>query len=174
MAGDEIPSTRRVFMNRFAIALFMTVVSCLGQTYTANLTGVVSDPSGGAVPGVAVKLENVATSEKRETVTGGEGRFTFSQLLPGAYELQAEATGFKAVVQRNIILTAGQFAAVNVSLQLGELSQRVEVAAAAVQVDTQTANQSVVLSRDMVLNLPTNLRNPFTLVHLTAPRDSLE
>src|SRR5882672_6200243 len=141
---------------------------CLGQTYTANLTGVVADPAGAAVPGVSLKLENAATHEKRETKTGEEGRFTFSQLLPGVYQLQAEATGFKAFVQSNINLISGQSAALNFSMQIGEFSQRVEIGAAVVQVDTQTANQSVTLSRDMVLNLPTNLRSPFSMVHATA------
>ena len=48
----------------------------LGQTFTANLTGVVSDPAGADIPNVRVKLENMATREKRETATGAEGRFT--------------------------------------------------------------------------------------------------
>jgi hypothetical protein len=83
-------------------------------------------------------------------------------------ELQAEATGFKAFVQRNVNLVASQSAALNFSMQIGEFTQRVEIGAAAVQVDTQTANESVTLSRDMVLSLPTNLRSPMTLVHATA------
>src|SRR3954463_9143936 len=85
-------------------ASFFLVPLCEAQTFTANLTGVVTDPAGAAVPDAAVKLENVATRDRREAVTGSEGRFTFSQLPPGVYELQAEATGFKSFVQRNINL----------------------------------------------------------------------
>src|SRR5689334_12459002 len=117
------------------------------QTSTANLTGLISDPAAIAIPGVKVKLENVATHEKRETTSGGEGRFTFSQILPGVYDLQAEATGFKSFTQRNITLVSGQSGAANISMQIGELSQRVEVGAAPVQVDTQTANQAVTIDR---------------------------
>jgi hypothetical protein len=133
------------FLLTLAISIGVRALPCLGQSYTANLTGVVADPAGAAVPAAKLKLENVATHEKRETKTGEEGRFTFSQLLPGIYQLQAEAAGFKAFVQSNINLVSGQSAALNFSMQIGEFSQRVEIGAAAVQVDTQTANQSVTL-----------------------------
>jgi hypothetical protein len=138
------------------------------QTSTANLTGLISDPAGAAIPEVRVTIENVATHEKRSATSGAEGRFTFSQILPGVYDLTAEATGFKSFTERGITLVSGQSGAVNVSMQLGELSQQVEVGSVALTVDTQTANQEVTLERAMVLALPTNLRNPFTLVHATA------
>lgn len=141
---------------------------CHGQAFTASLTGLVSDPAGAVVPDVTVKLRNAATAEERQTRTGEEGRYTFSQLLPGVYELTAEAAGFKTFVQRNINLQASRSAALDITLQLGELTQRVEIAEAAVQLDTQTANQSLTLNRDMVLSLPTNARNPMSLVHATA------
>src|SRR5262245_31602012 len=156
---------------RLVGALLLIALSppvAFSQTSTANLTGLISDPAGVALPGAKVRLENVATHEKRETTSGSEGRFAFSQILPGYYDLYAEATGFKAFTQRNITLVSGQSGAVSVSMQIGELSQRVEVGAVPVQVDTQTANQAVTLEREMVLALPTNLRNPFTLVHATA------
>src|SRR5260370_525470 len=159
-------------MHRSALVLGLITLGSLspgfGQTFTANLTGVATDPAGADIPNVTVKLENIATHEKRETTTWGEGRFTFSQVLPGLYQIQAEAPGFKAHVQRNINLIAGQSAAVNFSMEIGEFSQRVEIGAAVVQVDSQTANQSITLERAMVLSLPTNLRNPMTLVHATA------
>ena len=156
---------------RLAGALLLIAASLpagFSQTSTANLTGVISDPAGAAIPDVKVTLENVATHEKRAATSGGEGRVTFSQILPGVYDLVAEATGFKSFTQRGITLVSGQSGAVNISMQIGDLSQRVEVAAAPLTVDTQTANQGVLLERAMVLALPTNLRNPFTLVHATA------
>ena len=121
------------------------------QTSTANVTGLISDPAGAAIPGVKVTIENVATHEKRATTSGGEGRFIFSQILPGVYDLVAEATGFKSFTERGITLVSGQSGAVNVSMQIGDLSQRVEVGSAPLPVDTQTANQAVTLERAMVL-----------------------
>src|SRR5918996_948848 len=159
---------RLVNVRMLACILLLVPVSLLAQTFTANLTGLVADPAGAAIPDATVRIENQATRDRREVKTGPEGRFTFSQLQPGVYDLQAEAVGFKSYVQRGINLIAGQSAAVNFGMELGAITQQVEVGALAVQVDTQTANQSVTLSRDMVLNLPTNLRNPFSLVHATA------
>src|SRR6266576_1851713 len=86
----------------------------LSQTSTANLTGLISDPAAVAIPGVKVKLENIATHEKREAMSGSEGRFSFSQILPGVYDLQAEATGFKLFTQHNITLVSGQSGAANI------------------------------------------------------------
>lgn len=148
--------------------IFVTAVSCFGQAFTGNLTGLITDPAGGVIPGAMVKLRNASTSEERQTQTGAEGRYTFSQLLPGIYELTANATGFKTFIQRNITLLANQSAELNLSLQVGDMTQSIEVSEAALQLDTQTANQSVTLGRDMVLNLPTNARNPMVLVHSTA------
>jgi hypothetical protein len=148
--------------------LFFVPQPAFSQAFTSSLTGLVTDPSGGAVPNAAVRIKSVATSEERQAATGADGRYTFSQLLPGDYELTAESAGFKAHFQRGITLKASQSAAVDVALQLGEVTQRVEIAETSVQLDTQTANQSVTLSRDMVLALPTNARNPMLLVHATA------
>src|SRR4051794_19025829 len=133
----------------------LTALLAFSQTFTANLTGVITDPAGAAVTGAAVRLDNTATRDVRETTTNNDGRFTFSQLAPGPYEVQAEATGFKKTIQRNINLIAGQSAALNIGLELGALSQQVDVGATVVQVDTQTANQSTTFTQSMVQNLPT-------------------
>src|SRR5690349_7224028 len=73
------------------------------QTSTANLTGLITDPAGAAIPDVKIKLEHAATHEQRVAVSGAEGRFSFSQILPGTYDLVAEAAGFKSFAQRGII-----------------------------------------------------------------------
>ena len=81
-------------VSRFISAFVLIAASmpvAFAQTSTSNLTGLISDPAGAAIPGARLRLENAATRETRETTTGGEGRFTFSQILPGVYSLQAEA-----------------------------------------------------------------------------------
>ena len=80
--------------------LTIVAVLCPAQVFTANLTGIVADPNQSVMPGVAVRIKNVATNEARQTSTGTEGRYTFSQLLPGTYDVTAEFTGFRSVVQR--------------------------------------------------------------------------
>ena len=142
--------------------------ACLGQTFTANLSGVVTDQNGGVVPNARVTLKNLATNEERQANTGGEGRYTYSQLLPGTYELTTTAPGFRTYAAKDIRLIGNQSASLDVVLQLGEVTQRVEVEAAAVQVDSESANQNVTLERSMVMSLPTNTRNPMILVQSTA------
>jgi hypothetical protein len=148
-----------------ALCLALPVFS---QTFTANLTGVVSDPGSAAVPRAVVNLKNTATGEPRRAVSAEDGRYTFSLLLPGTYELTVEAPGFKKFVAPSIPLLASQVAEVNISLQLGDVSQSVEVEAAAAAVDTQTANKNVTLTQRMVAELPVNSRIPFVQVHATA------
>ncbi|MGH9662906.1 MAG: carboxypeptidase regulatory-like domain-containing protein, partial [Bryobacteraceae bacterium] len=143
-------------------------VSCFGQAFTANLTGVVTDPRSAAMPQVTVKIRNVDNNDTRQTISNADGRFTFSQIPPGNYELTAEAAGFKSYVRRGITLLANQSGEADISMQLGEVTQQVEVSAAVAQVDTQTANQSVAMGTHTVEELPSNMRNPFVLVQATA------
>jgi hypothetical protein len=150
------------------VLAFAVPLVCLAQASLASLTGIVADPGGALIPNASVKLINVATREERQSSTSGEGRFTFSQLLPGNYELTATASGFRTFDAKDIRLVASQAGTLDVALQLGEINQRVEVEASAVQIDTQTANQNVTLEQKMVMSLPTNTRNPMILVQATA------
>jgi len=153
---------------RLILISAIAAASCFGQAFTSNLTGVVTDPTGSSVPGVNVKVKNTSTNEERRSTSANDGRYTFSQLLPGSYELTAENAGFKTFLQRGITLLANQSGELNFTMQLGEVTQTVEVAESVVALDTQTANQSVTLDKDMVQQLPVNARNPFVHVHATA------
>src|SRR4051794_18043591 len=165
-------------MNRSLSILFLSVLfvglflaganACYGQAYSANLTGLVTDPNNAAIPGAAVKIRNTDTDETRETHTGPEGRYTLSQLLPGRYELSAEASGFRTIVQRGITLQANQSADIPIAMQLGEVTQSVEVVAAAPVIDTLTANQSVTITSNVMTDLPVGIRTPFAMVQTLA------
>lgn len=138
------------------------------QAFTANLTGLITDPAQAVVPGAAVKLANRSTQEVRQTTATAEGRYVFSQLLPGFYDLTVEAPGFKTTTTSNVTLTANQAAEVNVTLQIGQVTESVEITGTAVQLNTQSANQSYTLDRSQILNLPASTRNPFIAVHAMA------
>ena len=141
---------------------------CGGQVFTASVSGVVEDPSGAEVPNAAVELRNNSTNDVRTIKTSGGGRYVFSQLAPGDYQLTVEASGFKRFVQPALTLNASQAAEFNVPLTLGDSSQRVEVAAVAPILDTRSADKSVTLSGQSVIDLPTSVRNPLVLVWQTA------
>jgi hypothetical protein len=144
------------------------VSALLGQTFTGTITGVVTDPNSGAVPGTAVRARNEATNEVRQVMTGGDGLYVLSQLPPGAYEISAEMKGFQKSVQTGAVLRVNQTLEMNITLQLGEVTQTVEVSAGVTLLDTQTANRAVALDQAAVLDLPVNARNPFQLVHVNA------
>lgn len=169
----------RRFVHIAMSVLFVAMVAglcaegCYGQSFAGSITGLVTDPAGAVIPGAIVRIENAATRESRQTTTGGEGRYTFSQLMPGAYELTAEAKGFKKLVQTGIGLRAGQVAEVNLAMALGQLTESVQVEAAAVMLDTKTADRTFTLTRDQILSLPLNYRSPFALVYNVAGTSSM-
>jgi hypothetical protein len=158
----------------FVLAMFLFGTAAgLGQVFTATLTGIVTDPQGAVVANAALELRDTNTNAVRHVVTASDGRYTFSQLAPGTYELTATATGFKKYVQSGITLLAARSAALNITLELGSVSQTVQVSARGVMLDTQSANQSTTLTRATVEALPTSLRTPFAFVFAMAGTTAL-
>jgi len=157
-----------VLAARYAFALTLTAVTMFGQAFTGTITGTVTDPNGASVGAATVRARNEATNDSRQQATNNEGLYTFSQLAPGQYEVTVEMQGFRKAVQKNVELRVNQTNELNISLQLGEVSQTVEVQAAVTLLDTQSANRAVTLDSKAVLDLPANTRNPFQLVHVNA------
>src|SRR5262249_47424164 len=79
----------------------------LGQTTTATLSGVVRDASGALVPSAKISVKNTNTGATRGTTTDSEGRYSLTNLGPGAYEVRAERAGFKTAAQSGVVLTVG-------------------------------------------------------------------
>ena len=139
---------------------------CFAQA-SATVSGTVSDPDGGSVPAANVSLVNKNTKEARTTATGADGRYSFPLLIPGSYEVNVDAPGFKKSL-RSLSLSASQAAEVNVRLELGTVSEVVEVQESAAVLDTQSADQSTSLDQKQVQDIPLNFRNPMALVFTTA------
>lgn len=155
---------------RSLLFLFFTLVPAglFGQTSTGTIAGTITDPNAAAIGGATVRIRNEATGDVRQVVTTPDGSYIFSQINPGTYEISAEMAGFRKAVQTGAALRVNQTMEVNIALQLGEVTQTVEVSAAVTLLDTQTANRSVTLDQQAVLDLPVNARNPFALVHVNA------
>jgi outer membrane receptor protein involved in Fe transport len=102
-------------------------MTTLGQTTTATLSGVIRDASGAVVPGAKITIKNSQTAITRDTTNDTEGRYRFTNLEPGQYELRAERTGFKTILQSNVILTVGGASVVDLILQVGDVTEVVEV-----------------------------------------------
>jgi hypothetical protein len=152
------------------VALLSTITTNIawGQAFTGTITGLVQDPNSASIPGVEVRIRNEATNDVRTAKSGPDGLFIFSQIPPGKYEISAEMQGFRRSVQTGVELRVNQTLELNLALQLGEVSQTVEVSASVSMLDTQSANRAVTLDQQTVLDLPVNARNPFALVHANA------
>jgi len=142
--------------------------SSSAQVFTASISGLVADQSGGGIPNAVIHIRNTETNDAREARTGPDGHFTFPQLKPGPYEITAEAPGFKRFVQPSLTVAPSQAAEFNVPMEVGESNQKVEVSATAPVLDTLSADKAVTLETKQIIDLPTNFRNPLVLVWQTA------
>jgi len=162
-------SPNRVLVFCIAFCVLAAIVqSGFAQTFSASITGVVTDPIGGVVQGARLRLLNMNTHDTRETTSNATGLYKFDNLLPGTYQITAEAPGFTSYVRSNMILRANTAATVNVSLLVGGAQERVQVTAEAVLLDTESANNTVTLDSHLIESLPNNYRNPLNFVFALA------
>src|SRR5215471_13367538 len=126
-----------------ARTLLLAPVVLLAQEFRATVTGVVSDPSGAGVPNAVVQAHNVATNEMAAATTDTRGSYAIPLLKPGAYNLSAEAAGFKKITQENLILNVGQTASVNLTLEVGSVTDAVTVTAEAPLLETAKADRGL-------------------------------
>jgi hypothetical protein len=141
--------------------------SAFGQGLTGSISGTVTDPSGSAISGADVSLVNVATTQTRQTKSQPDGDFVFTQLLPGTFRLSISAPGFRKYEQTDIVLTSTERVVLSrVELQLGELSQTVEVQAEAARLQTQSAERSGLISTYQTQNIPLKGRDYLGLLKL--------
>ena len=152
-------------------AILALVAGCLaayGQVVSGTIVGSVHDPSGAAIPATAVVLRNMDTNQTRESTTNEVGSFTFATLPPGRYRVSTTHPGFKSAVTSDIDLQIDQTARVDLSLEVGQVSEEVTVSAAAVALQTETATMGQVIAERPVAELPLNGRNFLDLANLSA------
>src|SRR5437016_8939137 len=139
-----------------------------GQEFRATLTGRVTDPSNAAIPNAVVQIRNTGTNEIATSTTDNQGNYTIPFLKPGTYNLSAEVAGFKKVTQENLTLNVGQTATVNLTLEVGAVTDTVTVSAEVPILETANADRGLVIDEQRVREFPLNARNPFMLSLLTA------
>ena len=145
----------------FALALlFVPLLATTAAAQTsATITGTIDDPNRSVLPGVTVTVRNVGTSLSRTVATNAEGRYVIAGLAPGAYELRAELTSFKPHVRRDLLLTISQALVVNITLEVGGLSEEVTVAGDTPLVNTSSGELSFLVGSEAIDQLPLNGRN---------------
>jgi outer membrane receptor protein involved in Fe transport len=142
------------------------------QVSTGTIVGVVQDSTGGVLSDAAVTLKHTATGQVRDVRTNDQGEFS-SQFMPlGTYSVTVTAPGYQTKVLSGITLQVDQTANLTIKLEVGSVSQTVEVTSAAPLVDTTSSSLGQVIDNHEVLSMPLNGRNPFQLgllVGNTAP-----
>jgi hypothetical protein len=153
----------------FALCLIFiaSVLPLFGQTETATLSGTIVDQTGAVVPGVNVTLTNEDTNTVSQGITTSGGVYSVPGLKPGRYRMTVEKDGFKRVSVRDIILNVQEVANRNFQLELGGLSETVQVEGGVSLVNTQDAAVSTVVDRQFAENLPLNGRSFQSLIELT-------
>jgi hypothetical protein len=134
-------------------------VALNAQVSTAELNGTVVDQTGAAVPNAKVTVTQADTGVSRQTVSDSAGNYLFTALQPSVYNLSAEASGFKRVVQNGLELQIDQRAEINLKLQLGNVNESVQVTGTAALLETESSSLGSVTNTKLVEDLPLNGRN---------------
>lgn len=152
-----VGACKELWLSVAIAALFAAIA--MGQLTTGTISGSVTDPSGAAIPGAKVTAKNMDTGIGRDTVTGPRGRYEFPNLPSGNYEVSATSPGFQTSIRSGIVLSVGQTAVVNHTLQVGEVAQSVTVMGEVPLVETTTATVSQLVDQQKVETLPLNNRD---------------
>ena len=147
------------------LIIFLLLATSL-SAQTASLTGRLTDPAGATVPAANLTLTNTGTSTAFRSITNADGYFLIPALPPGEYRLQVEKSGFKSVKQSGIKLDVGQTARLDYTMQVGAVSDSVEVSAQALLLDSETSSLGQVIGGRQVTELPLLGRNAYALAAL--------
>ena len=137
---------------------------------TAQISGTVKDQSGAVLPGVEITATQTDTGIARTTVTNETGSYVLPNLPIGPYRVEAALPGFRTFVQTGIVLQVNSNPVINPTLEVGQVTEQVEVQANATQVETRSAGVGQVIETQRILELPLNGRNVTDLITLSGAR----
>src|SRR2546427_3192829 len=163
--GSTGPTCHRFLF--IVLAVLLNASSAAAQVDRASLTGTVKDSSEAIVPGATITARNTATNVPAQAVTDAQGVYVIAGLIPGAYVIEVELSGFNKMT-RKVDLDTGQRARVDFKLSVGALEQNVVVEATSPLVNTEESTLGTVISQPEVAKLPLSLRNWDDLIGLAA------
>jgi hypothetical protein len=149
-----------------AISMLLVALCAFAQVQNGQFTGVVTDPSGAAIPNAKVTVTNMGTNLSVSTTTNQNGLYTVKELPVGTYKVAAEAKGFKTSSNTNLTLNAGTTQRVDVKMELGQAREVVEVTGEAAAVNTEDSKLASTVNATQIANLPLNGRNVYDLMQL--------
>ena len=164
---NAVPKTVRNFLS---ICLLFLCACCgaLAQAGRGTISGLVTDPAGALIAGARVVLLNRATGVSQRTTTSSAGLYTFISLNPGLYQVTASQTGFKSVAQDKVSVSVDQVAEVNITLQVGAISETVTVTQGAELVEPSNSTVGQLIDSATIDRVPLLYRNVYDLVQLSA------
>ena len=155
-----------------AFLAFCIVLTTAGfgsaQTATGTLAGIARDSSGGVLPGVSVRVRNVATGLARDAMTDPEGRYRIPNIDPGEYQLRAELSGFRTTINRGVMVTVGGTTEADVAMTVGQIAEQVTVVTAPPLIELSKTELSRVVTTQEIEQLPISGRNFVDFVKLSS------
>src|SRR5205823_10249010 len=142
----------------FAVLFSVLATTGAWAQSTAEVSGAVKDQTGAVLPGVEVTATQTDTGFKRTAVTNETGSYLLTNLPIGPYRLEAGLPGFRTYVQTGIVLQINSSPAINPVLEVGQVTEQVEVQANAALVETRNAGIGQVVENARILELPLNGR----------------
>lgn len=152
----------------YAVLLVFTSISVMAQAGRGTISGTVTDPSGGVLPGAQVTLLNKATGLAQHTVTSSAGLYTFISLNPGVYQVTASEPGFASLAQENVTVNVDQTTLVNITLKVGAATETVTVTAGTQLVEPTNSTVGSLIPAEQIDRVPLLYRNVYDLVQLSA------
>jgi hypothetical protein len=151
----------RRILDIFALAVLVlsTLTIAFAQFDSASVLGTVRDPTGAPMAAAKVLLENPQTGIAQTTTTDQEGNYQILNVPIGTYRLSSEAPGFKRAVAAQFTVTVGARQRVDLSLQVGDVAEQIEVTDAATPLETDTSSRGTVVGSNQIVNLPLNGRS---------------
>ena len=152
----------------FGLTVSLLVAPSAKADNYAKIQGTVTDPTGAVLAGVKISATNVGTGLRYTAETQADGSYVLLNLPIGTYRVSAEHSGFRSYTASGITLVLDQIYALNVKMELGQISEQVVVEAARVQVETANTQLGTVITGDTIVDMPLNGRN-WTQLQLLEP-----
>ena len=144
---------------RIAALLMGLAVLAIGQTFVGGVRGIVQDSTGAMIAGATVTLRNEATGNSRSATSNASGEYDFAQVPPATYTVTAEMSGFKKLERPGVVIGTQEFVTADMKMDLGQISESVQVAAETPLIETATASNGQVTTNQQITDLPNLGRN---------------
>jgi hypothetical protein len=150
-----------------AVGLILAPSVTLAQSFTGTIVGTIRDSSGASIPHPNVSITSQQTGRQESVTADVEGRYTSLPLPPGEYRVEAGLQGFRSAVRSNVVVQINSTIVIDFALEVGQLTEAVEVRADATLLETTTSTVGKVVDNRRILELPLNTRNVYSLIFLT-------